>query len=157
MGRFSARSENTRLKQMHPHWQRHRAGPEANSPSTKMEALLDATSPDQLAMQVSSQSSILLTAFLEQNQWMIFNEATDTKVFACADKQEPLSCSVLLLVRLCLWPTVSVQVQFQSSVLLSGSDVLPWFWFVCVFGQQYLCSDKDARPKFWHVCHQTLT
>ena len=52
MGRFAARAENTRLKQMHPHWQKHRAGPETASSPSKMEILLDGPSPEQLALQV---------------------------------------------------------------------------------------------------------
>ena len=55
MGRWAARADNTRLKQMHPHWLKHLRGPEDVS-ILKMDSLLDATAPDQLALQVPSKS-----------------------------------------------------------------------------------------------------
>jgi len=52
MGRYAARADNTRLRQMHPHWLKHRRGPDDASLLRMDSALLDTTPPDQLAMQV---------------------------------------------------------------------------------------------------------
>ena len=56
MGRWAARADNTRIKQMHPHWLKHRQGP-ADPPEdppslSRMDSLLDGASPAQLAQQV---------------------------------------------------------------------------------------------------------
>lgn len=51
MGRYAARVDNTRLRQMHPHWLKHRRGPDDAS-LLRMDSLLDAPPPDSLAVQV---------------------------------------------------------------------------------------------------------
>ena len=53
MGRWAARADNTRLRQMHPHWLKHLRGPE-DPALLRMQSLLDdATEPQQLALEVS--------------------------------------------------------------------------------------------------------
>ena len=52
MGRWAARADNTRLRQMHPHWLKHRRGPDDPSLLRLDSALVLATPPDQLALQV---------------------------------------------------------------------------------------------------------
>lgn len=54
MGRWAARADNTRLRQMHPHWLKHRRGPDDPSLLRLDSALALATPPDQLALQVGS-------------------------------------------------------------------------------------------------------
>ncbi|KAL0042382.1 hypothetical protein WJX77_010805 [Trebouxia sp. C0004] len=52
MGRWAARADNTRLRQMHPHWLKHRRGPD-DPPLLRLDsALALATPPDQLDLQV---------------------------------------------------------------------------------------------------------
>ena len=51
MGRWAARADNTRLKQMHPHWLKHLRGPDDVS-WLRTTSLLDAAPPDQMALQV---------------------------------------------------------------------------------------------------------
>ena len=51
MGRWAARADNTRLRQMHPHWLKHLRGPEDPS-LLRTDSLLDTDAPDQLALQV---------------------------------------------------------------------------------------------------------
>jgi len=54
MGRWAARADNTRLRQMHPHWLKHRWGPDDASLLRLDSALALATPPDQLALQVGT-------------------------------------------------------------------------------------------------------
>ena len=56
MQRWAARTDNARIKQMHPQWLKHRQGP-SDPPEdpfnlSRMQSLLEAASPDQLAQQV---------------------------------------------------------------------------------------------------------
>ena len=52
MGRWAARADNTRLRQMHPHWLKHLRGPE-DPALLRMQSLLDdASEPQQLALEV---------------------------------------------------------------------------------------------------------
>ncbi|KAL3161084.1 hypothetical protein ABBQ38_009466 [Trebouxia sp. C0009 RCD-2024] len=51
MGRWAARADNTRLRQMHPHWLKHLRGPE-DPTLLRLGSLLDTTAPDQLALQM---------------------------------------------------------------------------------------------------------
>ncbi|KAL0041640.1 hypothetical protein WJX79_010316 [Trebouxia sp. C0005] len=51
MGRWAARADNTRLRQMHPHWLKHRRGPDDPSLLRLDSVLALATPPDQLALQ----------------------------------------------------------------------------------------------------------
>ena len=54
MGRWAARADNTRLRQMHPHWLKHRRGPDDPSLLRMDSVLALATPPDQLALQVGT-------------------------------------------------------------------------------------------------------
>ena len=54
MGRWAARADNVRLRQMHAHWLKHLRGPE-DPALLRMQLLLDdATEAQQLALEVRS-------------------------------------------------------------------------------------------------------
>lgn len=57
MGRWAARADNTRIKQMHPHWLKHRQGPadpsEDPSSLSRMDSRLAGASPGELLQQVN--------------------------------------------------------------------------------------------------------